>query len=150
MNSIDKDLQDPTITHQLFQLITTMSDDERRALLLLPNHGFLKNKRRRKHFRKPSMAPLYYIAGGKACRAFTKDISLGGAFIMTQGRLSKGQELLIILPEFEDGKPVKIHSVVSRITSVGVGIEFNAMSHKQKTAILAFASTPAKPIQRKV
>jgi hypothetical protein len=31
MNYIDKDLQDPTITHQLFQLITTMSDDERRS-----------------------------------------------------------------------------------------------------------------------
>ena len=150
MNPIDKDLQDPTITHQLFQLITTMSDDERRALLMLLNHGFLKNKRRRKHSRKPLMAPLYYIAEGQNCRAFTKNISLGGAFIMTQGKLSKGQELLIILPEFEDNKPVKIHSVVSRITSVGVGIEFKAMSHEQKTAFLAFVSTPAKPIQRKL
>jgi PilZ domain len=150
MNTVDKDLQDPTITHQLFQLITAMSDDERRALLMLLNHGFLKNKRRRKHSRKPLMAPLYYIAGGKTCRAFTKNISFGGAFIMTQGRLYKGQELLIILPEFEGGKPVKIYSVVSRITSVGVGIEFEAMSHKQKTAILAFASTPTKPIQRKL
>ena len=150
MNPIDKDLQDPTITHQLFQLIATMSDDERRALLMLLNHGFLKNKRRRKHSRKPLMAPLYYIAGGQTCRAFTKNISLGGAFIMTQGRLSKGQEFLIILPEFEDGKPVKIHSVVSRITSVGVGIEFKAMSHEQKTAFLAFVSSPAKPIQRKL
>jgi hypothetical protein len=150
MNSIDKDLQDPTITHQLFQLITTMSDDERRALLMLLNHGFLKNKRRRKHSRKPLMAPLYYIAGEKTCRAFTKNISFGGAFIMTQGRLSKGQELLIILPEFEDGKPVKIHSVVSRITSVGVGIEFKAMSREQKTAILAFASTSSKPVLKKL
>ena len=150
MNPIDKDLQDPTITHQLFQLIASMSDDERRALLMLLKHGFLKNKRRRKNSRKPLMAPLYYIAEGQISRAFTKDISLGGAFIMTQGRLSKGQELLIILPEFEDGKPVKIHSVVSRITSVGVGIEFKAMSHEQKTAFLAFVSTPAKPIQRKL
>jgi hypothetical protein len=47
---------------------------------------------------------------------------------MTQDRLSKRQELLIIDPEFEDGKPVKIHPVVSRVTSVGVGIEFKAMS----------------------
>ena len=53
------------------------------------------------------MAPLYNIAGGQISRAFTKDISLGEAFIMTQGRLSKGQEMLIILPEFEDGKPVR-------------------------------------------
>ena len=146
MNYIDKDLQDPTITHQLFQLIATMSDDERRALLMLLKKGFLKNKRRRKHSRKPLMAQLYYIAVGQTCRAFTKNISLGGAFIMTQGKLSKGQELLIILPEFEDDKPVKIHSVVSRVTSVGVGIEFKAMSREQKTAILAFASTPNKPI----
>jgi hypothetical protein len=142
MNPIDKDLQDPTITHQLFQLIATMSDDERRALLMLLKKGFLKNKRRRKHTRKPLMAPLYYIAGGQTSRAFTKNISLGGVFIMTQGRLLKGQELLIILPEFEEGKPVKIHSVVSRVTSVGVGIEFNAMSREQMAAILAFASTP--------
>jgi len=69
---------------------------------------------------------------------------------MTQGKLSKGQELLIILPEFEDEKPVKIHSVVSRITSVGVGIEFKAMSREQKTAILAFASTFSKPVLRKL
>ena len=146
MNPIDKDLQDPTITHQLFQLIATMSDDERRALLMLLKKGFLKNKRRRKHSRTPLMAPLYYITGGQICRASTKNISLGGAFIMTQGRLSKGQELLIILPEFEDQKPVRIHSVVSRITSVGVGIEFKGMSHEQKTAILAFASAPNKRI----
>jgi hypothetical protein len=146
MNSIDKDLQDPTITRQLFQLIATMSDDERRALLMLLKKGFLKNKRRRKHSRKPLMAPLYYIAVGQTCHAFTKNISLGGAFIMTQSRLSKGQELSIILPESEDDKPVKIHSVVSRVTSVGVGIEFKAMSREQKTGILAFASTPNKPI----
>ena len=65
---------------------------------------------------------------------------------MTQGRLSKGQELLIILPEFKDGKPVKIHSVVSRITSVGVGVEFKAMRQEQKTAILALASAYNKSI----
>ena len=69
---------------------------------------------------------------------------------MTQGRLSKGQELLIILPEFEDDKPVKIHSVVSRITSVGVGIEFKEMSSEKKTAILTFASTSSKPGLRKL
>jgi len=146
MDTVDKDLQDPTITHQLFQLITSISDDERRALLMLLNHGFLKNKRRRKHSRKPLMAPLYYMAGGQTCRAFTKNISFGGAFIMPQGRLSKGQELLIILPEFIDGKRVKIYSVVSRITSVGVGIEFKGMSREQKAAILAFASVPNKRI----
>ncbi|EFK95555.1 protein containing Type IV pilus assembly PilZ domain [sediment metagenome] len=92
------------------------------------------------------MAPLYYMAGGQTCRAFTKNISFGGAFIMPQGRLSKGQELLIILPEFIDGKRVKIYSVVSRITSVGVGIEFKGMSREQKAAILAFASVPNKRI----
>ena len=150
MDSIDKDLQDPTITHQLFQFIASMSDDERRALLMLLKKGFLKDKRRRKHSRKPLIAPLYYMVGGQTSRAFTKNISLGGAFIMTQGRLSKGQELLIILPEFEDDKPVKIHSVVSRITSVGVGVEFKAMSLEQKTALSAFASNPAKPVSTKV
>jgi len=146
MNSIDKDLQDPTITHQLFQLIATMSDDERRGLLMLLNHGFLKNKRRRKHPRKPLMAPLYYDAGGQTRRAFTKNISFGGAFIMTQGWLYKGQELLIILTEFKDNKPVKIRSVVSRITPVGVGVEFKALNQEQKMAILAFASPPEKRI----
>jgi len=113
---------------------------------MLLNHGFLKNKRRRKHSRKSLIAPLYYVVGAQTCRAFTKNISFGGAFIMTQGRLSKGQELLIILPEFKDGKPVKIHSVVPRITSVGVGVEFKAMSHEQKTTILAFASAHNKGI----
>jgi len=150
MNSIDKDLQDPTITHQLFQLITTMSEDERRALLMLLKREFLKNRRRRKHSRKPLRAPLYYIAVGQSCRAFTKDISLGGAFIMTQGKLSKGQELLIMLPESDDDQPVKIHSVVSRITSVGAGIEFKAMSREQKAALLTFAATSSEPILRKL
>ena len=42
MDSLKMPLQDPTLTHQLFQLITEMSEDEKRILLKLLKRGAVK------------------------------------------------------------------------------------------------------------
>jgi hypothetical protein len=47
MDFEENNLQYPTVTHRLFQLISTMSDDERRTLLKLLENGLLKGKCRR-------------------------------------------------------------------------------------------------------
>jgi hypothetical protein len=44
MDNSEKSLQDPTVTHELFQLISKMSDDERRTLLKILKEGLLKDK----------------------------------------------------------------------------------------------------------
>jgi len=78
MDFEENDLQYPAVTHRLFQLITEMSDDERRTLLKLLEKGFLKEKRRRRFFRKPLRLPVICSTGDHAYRNHTKDISLGG------------------------------------------------------------------------
>jgi hypothetical protein len=81
MNSSEVPLQDPTITHQLFQLITEMSEDEKHTLLELLKGGALKGKCRRQHFRKPLHIPVHCANKAGVSRGVTQDISLGGCLL---------------------------------------------------------------------
>jgi len=91
MNSSEMPLQDLTITHQLFQLIVEMSEDEKRSLLKLLKGGALKNKRRRQHFRKLVHMPVRYTNRAGLSSGVIRDISMGGAFILTRRGFSLGQ-----------------------------------------------------------
>ena len=84
MDFEQNDLQYSAVTHRLFQLITSMSDDERRTLLKHLENGLLKGKCHRGHFRKPLRLPVTFDIGKHAYRDFVKDISLGGVFIFTR------------------------------------------------------------------
>ena len=95
MDSLKMPLQDPTITHQLFQLITEMSEDEKRTLLKLLKGGALKGKCRRQHFRKPVHMPVRYTNKDGLSSGVIRDISLGGVFILSRGAFSLGQSLSV-------------------------------------------------------
>jgi hypothetical protein len=84
MDFEENNLQHPMVTHRLFQLITTMSDDERRTLLKLLENGLLKGKCRRGFFRKPLRLPVIYATGEYTYRNYIKDISFGGLHLHTQ------------------------------------------------------------------
>lgn len=133
-------LQDPTITHQLFQLITEMSEDEKRTLLKLLKGGALKAKCRRQHFRKPLHISVRYTNKGGLSSGFVRDISLGGVFILGRGPFSLGQSLAFAFspPNFE--KSVWITGDVMRVTPEGVGVKFRSMNQIQKTAVISIAS----------
>jgi Tfp pilus assembly protein PilZ len=140
MASWDKSLQDPTLTHQLFQRITAMSDDERRTLLKFLDEGLLKGKCRRAHFRKPLLAPIAYASERQVYRNFTKDISLGGVFISTHIPFKVGQQLRLVFNSADNTGPVGILGKVARLSPEGVGVKFISLNAARKGFILSLAS----------
>jgi Tfp pilus assembly protein PilZ len=140
MASWDKSLQDPTLTHQLFQRITAMSDDERRTLLKFLDEGLLKGKCRRAHFRKPLLAPIAYASERQVYRNFTKDISLGGVFISTHIPFKVGQQLRLVFNSADNTGPVGILGKVARLSPEGIGVKFISLNAARKGFILSLAS----------
>ena len=140
MDSSKIPLQDPTITHQLFQLITEMSEDEKRALLHLLKGGALKGKCRRQHFRKPVRMPVRYTNKAGLSNGVIRDISLGGVFILSRGAFSRGQSLSISFSSANFEKTVWIAGDVMRVTPEGIGVKFRSMNQMQKTAVISAAS----------
>ena len=140
MESKDKNLQDPTITHRLFQVITSMSDDERRTLLELLEKGLLKGKCRRGYLRKSLKLPVTYAIGENTYRDSTKDISLGGVFIFTRRYFQIGQQIRMVFRNKDNNNPVKIFGKVARVTPEGIGVKFLSMNNDKKTWILTLAS----------
>jgi Tfp pilus assembly protein PilZ len=136
MESKEKGLQDPTITHRLFQLITSMSDDERRTLLKLLEEGLLKGKCRRAYFRKRMRLPVACANEREVYRTMTKDISLGGVFIPTSIPFKVGEEIRIL---FKADKKVTVGMLgrVARVTPEGIGVRFISMNNDKKAAILS-------------
>jgi len=133
-------LQDPTITHQLFQLITEMSEDEKWTLLKLLKRGALKGKCRRQHFRKPVHIPVRYTNQDGLCSGVIRDISLGGVFILSRKAFSLGQSLSVSFSPANFDKTIWIAGDVMRVTPEGIGVRFRSMSEVQKTAVIAIAS----------
>jgi Tfp pilus assembly protein PilZ len=133
-------LQDPTLTHQLFQLITEMSEDEKRILLKLLKRGALKGKCRRQHFRKPVHMPVRYTNKDGLSSGVIRDISLGGVFMLSRGAFSLGQSLSVAFSTANFEKTVWIAGDVMRVTPEGIGVRFRSMNEIQKTAVISIAS----------
>jgi uncharacterized protein (TIGR02266 family) len=140
MDSDQKSLQDPILTHRLFEMITSMSDDERRTLLELLEKGLLKGKCRRGYFRKQLRLPVAYSNENDVYRNFTRDISLGGVFILTSVPFKVGEEIRILFKIDEKDSLVKILGRVARVTPEGIGVRFISMNNDRKAAILSLTS----------
>jgi Tfp pilus assembly protein PilZ len=141
MDPSEMRLQDPTITHQLFQLITEMSEDEKRTLLRLLKRGGLKSKCRRQHFRKSLHLPVRYTNKAGLSNGVIRDISLGGVFMLSRGTFSPGQNLSLGFSLANFKKTVWIACDVMRVTPDGIGVRFRSMNHVQKAAVISVAST---------
>ena len=140
MDSSEMPLQDPTITHQLFQLITEMSTDEKRMSLKILKGGSLKSRCRRQHFRKPLHMSVRYTNKGGPSRGVIRDISLGGVFIFSRGAFSPGQSLSVSLCPANFEKTVWITGDVMRVTPEGIGVRFRSINEIQKTTLISAAS----------
>jgi Tfp pilus assembly protein PilZ len=140
MESKEKGLQDPTVTHRLFKMITNMSDDERRTLLKLLENGLLNGKCRRQYFRKPLRLPVAYASERYAYRNFIKDISLGGVFILSSVPFKVGEEIRILFRTEKKDSQIRILGRVARVTPEGIGVRFISMNNDTKAAILSLAS----------
>jgi hypothetical protein len=141
MDSSKMPLQDPTITHQLFQLIAEMSEDEKRTLLELLKGGALRGKCRRQHLRKPVHKPVRYTSKYGLSSGVIRDISLGGVFILCRGTFSLGQSLAVAFSPANFKETLWIAGDVMRVTPEGIGVRFRSMNEIQKTAVISIAST---------
>ena len=142
MESRENSLQDPTLTHRLFQLIANMSEDERRTLLNLLEDGLLKGKCRRKYFRIERRLPVVYANQRHAYRNFIRDISLGGVFMLTSVPFRAGDDIRIVFNYDDQGNPIRLVGKVARVTPEGVGVRFISLSHDRRAAILSLVSEP--------
>jgi hypothetical protein len=140
MDFEDNDLQYPTVTHRLFQLITSMSDDERRTLLKLLENGLLEGRCRREFFRKSLRIPVTYAIGERAYHNYIKDISLSGVFISTHSAFQAGQQVIMSFGDKDSAGPVKMMGKVARATPEGIGVEFLSPDIDKVTSILSLAS----------
>jgi hypothetical protein len=140
MTSLEVPLQDPTITHQLFKLITEMSEDQKRILLKVLKKGGLKGKCRREHSRKPVQMPVRYTCKDGLSSGVILDISLGGTFISSRGTHSPGHRISMSFSSADFERTVWIRGDVMRVTPEGIGVRFLSMNEIQKTAVTAIAS----------
>ena len=140
MESKEKSFQDPMVTHRLFELITSISDDERRTLLKLLEEGLLKGKCRRAYLRKKIYLPIAYANERDVYRNFTKDISFGGAFILTSVPFEVGEEIRILFKADDKDSAFRILGKIARVTPEGVGVRFLSTNNNRKAAILSLVS----------
>jgi hypothetical protein len=140
MDFEDDDLQYPTVTHGLFQFITSMSDDERRTLLKLLENGLLEGRCRREFFRKSLRIPVTYAIGERAYHNYVKNISLGGVFIFTHSAFHAGHRIIMSFGDKDNTSPVKMVGKVARASSEGIGVEFLSPDIDKVTEILSLAS----------
>jgi len=116
------------VTFRLFELITSMTEDERIQLLEKVEEWKLNNKR--KHPRKSYLMPAGYVIQDNESTGLVKDISVGGAFLKPNEvkSLSIGQEIVLVIPYPDNKRNVRITGEIVRIDSQGVGIKFKRNS----------------------
>ena len=140
MDSTENALQDPTITHRLFQIIASMSDEERRTLLKLLEEGLLKGMCRRAYLRKRVYLPVTYACEQYVYRDFVRDISFGGVFILTSIPFKIGEEIRIQFKANGKDGPLRFWGKIARVTQQGIGVRFISVDSDKKVAILSLAS----------
>jgi Tfp pilus assembly protein PilZ len=139
MNSSEMPLQDPTTTHQLFQLITERLEDENIPLRLLKGAA-LKDKCRRQHIRKLVHTPVRYTKRAGLSSGVIRDISLGGVFILSRKAFSLAQSLSVSFSPANFDKTIWITGDVMRVTPEGIGVKFRSMNQVQKATVISIAS----------
>jgi Tfp pilus assembly protein PilZ len=101
----------------------------------------LKDKGRRQHFRKLVHTPVRYTNRAGLSSGVIRDISLGGAFILTRRAFSLGQNPSVSFFPSNFEKTVWITGDIVRVTPEGVGVRFRSMNEIQKAAVVSIAST---------
>ena len=84
---------------------------------------------KRRHSRKKCKIQVdYYCEDGMAGKEMIRDISIGGVFIETIKKFSRGQVLTISIPFVNQDRKIRIKGRVVRVASDGIGIEFDKSS----------------------
>lgn len=121
-----KTLSSSEVITRLFEIITNISEDNRRQLLkVLEKNIQSKFSLRRKHSRQPYKINVDFTIDQIPFRFFTHNVSKSGAFIETDLPFLTNKELSMKfeLPSYED--PIKTKGKIVRTDSKGIGVKFH-------------------------
>jgi Tfp pilus assembly protein PilZ len=85
--------------------------------------------------------PVRYKSKTGLSSGVIRDISLGGAFILTRRAITFGKNLPVSFFPSDFAKTVWITGDVVRVTPEGFGVRFTSIDELQKAAVITIAST---------
>jgi hypothetical protein len=82
-------------------------------------------RQRRRYHRVPQQLPVFYTSDMRLFQSgLSRDISLGGAFILTSAHHSVEDKIMIVFPLARKGRPLRIPGRISRVAEDGVAVVF--------------------------
>jgi len=79
----------------------------------------------RKHKRRTYATDVIFTVGGIQYRGISRDISVGGVFIETNGPFIVGQEIVSTLQLCNTKRLSQFHGRIARIAADGIAVEFS-------------------------
>jgi hypothetical protein len=126
MPEYEKTPSSSEVITRLFEIITNISEDNRRQLLkVLEKNLHSKFSLRRKNPRQPYKINVGFMIDDLPFTSFTHNVSKDGLFIETELPFLNNKELSL---EFElpgYGDPIKTEGKIVRTNSAGIGVKFN-------------------------
>lgn len=93
----------------------------------------LKNDRDpREHQRKPYRKVVFFTSRNIKYKGFIKNISRGGAFIITKKKFVLGQMIKLVLPGTKIRSEVRLKGWVIRVNQNGIGVRFDRRSGRDR------------------
>jgi Tfp pilus assembly protein PilZ len=100
------------------------------------NKSFQKEEDPRDHQRKSYRKVVFFISRNSKPKGYIKNISRGGAFIITREKFAIGQILNLIFPATRLKKELRLKGWIVRVDENGFGVKFDRRSGKDRRADL--------------
>ena len=96
------------------------------------NQAFKKESDPREHQRKPYRKIVYFTSRNSKHKGFIKNVSRGGAFIITREKFAIGQMINLVFPATRLKKELKLKGWIVRVDKNGIGVRFDRRSGKDR------------------
>ena len=96
------------------------------------NRIFQKEKDPREHQRKNYRKVVFFRSKKSKHKGYVKNISRGGAFIITEKKFAIGQILNLVFPATRLKKELRLKGWVVRVDENGIGVKFDRRSGKDR------------------
>ena len=96
------------------------------------NKIFQKENDPREHVRKSYRKVVFFISQKSKHKGYVKNISRGGAFIITDKKFAIGQILNLVFPATRLKKELRLKGWVVRVDENGIGVRFDRRSGKDR------------------
>jgi Tfp pilus assembly protein PilZ len=100
------------------------------------NKTFQKEKDPREHQRNSYRKVVHFFSRNSKSKGYVKNISRGGAFILTREKFAIGQILNLVFPATRLKKELRLKGRIVRVDENGVSIRFDRRSGKDRRADL--------------